>query len=360
MKTDLPGNFTPCGIGSLPYREPGPALKLIRECLPAIPHWPQLPLRGHEEHFLFQSLAPLIRLGLIKEEEGAMPYFTALEDGWTERLTAFYGFYLQLEEGGMEALSGFSIPERAAVGFYAFLQDLEAQGTGEARFLKGQVAGPVTAGLYLTDGTGRPAFYEPQLRDLLVKTTALQARWQIQQLSRFGLPVIIFVDDPAISAYGTSGHVAIQWQDLVEALKEIAGAIIAGGGIPGVHSCSGVEWPIFFEAGYRIVSLDAYNFFTSLLVFASEVKTFLKEGGVLAWGLVPTYEQAWKETPMSLSRRLEEYFEALARRGVPGELLLKQALITPTCGTGTLEPELAEHIYRLTAELAGYLQQNKI
>lgn len=348
----LPGNFQAAGIGSLPYLEPGPALDLIFKTTPVIPHWPQLPKRGHQEHFVYQSLAPLVRLGLIKENPGGMPAFTDADAGWTDRLTDFYSLYLEAEAGDGEALAAFAIPREAGIGFYALLEYLEQKGPGEARFLKGQVAGPITAGLYLTDSAGRSSFYDPQLRDLIVKTTAMQACWQARELGRFNLPVLVFVDDPALAAYGTSTHVALKRDDLLAALAGVVAGIEAGSGLPGAHSCSGVEWPVFFEAGYRILSFDAYNYFTSLQVFASDVAAFIAQGGVLAWGIVPTYEQAWQETPATLAAKLQEQVGELARRGVDRERLCRQALVTPSCGTGVLEEDLAEHIYGLMAAVA--------
>ncbi|GFN24086.1 hypothetical protein [Thermanaeromonas sp. C210] len=356
-QVQLPGNFLACGIGSLPHLDPQAALELIVATLPQIPHWPQLPRRGHVEHFLYQSLVPLVKLGLIQEPPGATAYFATDSPDWAEKLTAFYTLFLRAAEGEGEALAAFAIPPEAGVGFYAFKGWLEEGGAGGARFLKGQVAGPLTAGLYLTDAAGHYAFYEPQLRDLIVKTTALQARWQARVLGSFGLPVMIFVDDPAASAYGSSAHVALGREAVVEALAAVAEEIEKEGGIPGAHSCSGVEWPIFFEAGFRVVSFDAYNYFTSLQVFPREVDEFLAGGGILAWGIVPTYEGAWQETGSSLRDRLQGCLEEMVRRGVDRERLYRQGLVTPSCGTGTLAEPLAKHIYRLTAEVAANMQQ---
>ncbi|WP_258359323.1 hypothetical protein [Moorella sulfitireducens (nom. illeg.)] len=351
----LPGNFWAAGIGSLPFIEAEPALELIFKHMPLVPHWPQLPRRGHQEHFVYQSLFPLVRLGLIKDEGGKMPVFTDAEPDWAAKLTAFYSLYLEAEAGSDEALAAFAIPREAGTGFYALVGYLEEHGPGKARFLKGQVAGPVTAGLYLSSSSGRSAFYDPQLRDLIVKTTSMQACWQVRELGRFGLPVLVFVDDPALAAYGSSTHVALRRDDLVEALSGVAEGIMAGGGVPGVHSCSGVEWPVFFDSGYRIVSFDAYNYFTSLLVFAPDVAAFLEQGGVLAWGIVPTSEQAWQETAAGLASRLQGAIEELAGKGVKRELLYRQSLVTPACGTGILEEGLAGHIYGLTAGVSGIM-----
>lgn len=348
----LIGNFTATGIGSLPYQAPEPALDLISKTFVHLPHWPQLPKRSSQEHFVFQSLAPLVRLELIEAKAGGTPVFTDDSQSWADNLTAFYSLYLEAEGGDEQALEEFAIPQEAGAGFYAFLAELEQKGYGQARALKGQVAGPVTAGLYINSASGRSSFYDPQLRDLLVKSTALQARWQARVLGRLGLPAVIFVDEPALSAYGTSTHIALQREDLIEALAGVVEGIVAGGGLPGAHSCSGMEWPILLEAGYRILSFDAYNYFTSLQVYAAELAGFLEQGGILAWGIVPTSEEAWQETAASLMENLIAKITELEQRGLSREMLYRQAWLTPACGTGVLAVELAEHIYRLTAELS--------
>lgn len=348
----LAGNFMATGIGSLPYREPGPALGLIFENLPHLPHWPQLPKRGSQEHFVFQSLAPLVHLGLLRVIPGERAVFTDDAPEWVDNLTAFYTLYLEAEAGDEQALAKFAIPVESGTGFYAFLEQLGYKGCGPALALKGQVAGPVTAGLYLTGKSGRSAFYEPQLRDLIVKTTAMQARWQASLLGRLGPTPVIFVDEPALAAYGTSTHIALQRHELIEAMTAVVTAIKAAGGLPGAHSCSGMEWPMLFESGYKILSFDAYNYFTSLQVFAPEVATFLEQGGILAWGIVPTSDQARLETAAGLAKNLKKKIEELRRRGVKEERLHRQAWVTPACGTGVLTEELAGNIYRLSSQVS--------
>jgi len=53
------------GIGSLPLMDELPALDLIGQHLPRIPHWPQLPQPGNAEHFVHPFLQPLIDFGLL-------------------------------------------------------------------------------------------------------------------------------------------------------------------------------------------------------------------------------------------------------------------------------------------------------
>lgn len=348
--TFKPGGMA-TGIGSMPFIKPEDALPLIFENLSRAPHWPQLPRRGGAEGFVYQFLNPLVEMGLLVQE-GDKVYFNTLDDGWADSMTEFYSTYLAAEEGDPGALARFAFPPSSAVGYYAFVNELKEKGTGPARYLKGHEAGPLTVGFQLKDAQGRLAYYEPQLRDIIVKTLAMHARWQTKTLAEFGLPVIFFVDEPGISVYGKSTHITITREMIIEDLNTIAAAVHAAGGIPGVHSCDAIDWSLLYESKMEIVNLDVYNFGNSLIPTARELKQFLERGGVMAWGMAPTTEKSFEETADSLLARLDELWHELEQRGINRELLKQQSLITPACGTGLLEPELAERIYRLTKEIS--------
>ena len=106
-----------------------------------------------------------------------------------------------------------------------------------------------------------------------------------------------------------------------------------------------------------MISFDAYDYLTSLAVYGDLLNSFLKQGGVLAWGLVPTSEAVLQEDGSSLMRRLLEGMEFLARRGVDRTLLGRRLMFTPSCGTGTLSEELAGRVYDLVAALAAEYAQ---
>lgn len=339
------------GIGSMPFVEPEEALSLVFKNLPLAPHWPQLPRRGEAEGFVYQFLNPLVEMGLLVKE-GDKIYFNTQDDSWPGRMTEFYSSYLAAEEGDADALERFAVPYDSAVGFYAFIDELREKGAGRAQYLKGHEAGPLTVGFQLKDAQGRLAYYEDQLRDILVKTLAMHARWQTKTLGQFGLPVIFFVDEPGISVYGKSTHITVTREMILEDLNAIAGAVHAARGIPGVHSCDAIDWSLLFESEMEIVNLDVYNYGNSLIPTAKELKQYLERGGVMAWGMAPTTEKSFAETAETLLARLDELWRELEKRGIKRSVLKQQSLITPACGTGLLEPELAEQIYRLTREIS--------
>lgn len=339
----------------MPYLESAQALDLIKKYTAELPHWPQLPRRTAAEGFVQQFMGCLKAQGVLTTD-GKSRFLNERED-WAERLTAFYTLCVAAEEGDRDALQAFAPEEDAASGFYAFCRMVEAGGFPEAVALKGQVVGPLTVGFQLTAANGRPAYYEPELRELITKNLALAGRWQVERLNEYRRPVLLFIDEPAVSVYGQSTYITVTREQIVTDMGAIIAESKAAGAMVGVHSCAAVDWSILLQLEIDVLSFDAYGYFDSLLPYRGELTSFLERGGLLAWGIVPTSDAAWGEHPDSLTDRLSSCWKELAQRGVPQELLRRQCLITPSCGTGLLTEALAGRIYELTAAVAEKLRK---
>lgn len=344
---DLYGLAT--GIGSFPHKTAQAALEIIFERLPEIPHWPQLPSAGVEEGFIRQSLKPLATSGLLRSDSGRSPYFLTDAPDWLDRLTDFYAQALEAEAGN--SLDSYAFTRSAAEGFYPFLEQV-ARCDSAACYLKGQLAGPVTLGLQLTDVSLQPAFYRDDLREILVTNLSLQLRWQVKMLAATGRPVIIFIDDPSILSFGQSSFVGLSREAIQGSLHTLADAAHQAGALVGVHACAGVDWSLLFELPFDIVNIDVYHYFTSLLVYTASFRSYLERGGFLAWGLVPTSAEVEQETARSLLLRLENNLETLGKKGIDPAVLARQLMFTPSCGTGTLSIGQAEKVYALLQEIS--------
>jgi len=344
------------GVGSLPHADPGAAMRLVQATFPEIPHWPQLPRRSPAEGFVNQYLTLLLELGVVRAADGGKLRLSSDDAGYLDAQAALFQVYLDAAAGDAAALGRFALPRAAAAGFWALLAAL-GDGGARPRFVKGQVSGPLTVGLQVTSPDLRPAFYDDTAREMIVRTLEAHARWQAGELSRLGATPVIFVDEPGMYAYGQSTFVGLQRADIEGALDAVFGAILGAGAVPGCHVCARADWSILFASRVAVVDFDAYEYFPSLLVYADDLAAFLRRGGVIGWGLVPTNERARGETAASLARRFDEYLDVLARHGVDRTLAARQALITPSCGTGTLDVDLAEHIYALTAATAAELRR---
>lgn len=341
--------FLVTGVGSLPHLKEEEALSLIWQSLPSVPHWPQLPKTGAESSFIGQYLRALIETGVVADYH--QPRFQVEAPDWMERMTAFYELYLSASEGEEPALERFGFTSEGGRGFEEFCNEIKKHGPREAVLLKGQLSGPLTLGLQITDKNRRSCYYDETQRDMLVKTIDMHAQWQTARLKEFGLPVLMTIDDPGLYAVGASTHVTLEKSQLISDLNVIAEGILHQGGIPGVHVCAGMDWSILFDSKIQVVNFDAYEYMTSMLVLADQLNAFLQRGGVLSWGIVPTQPADWQESTSTLRQRLEQNIKELVKRGVDEGCLRRQSMLTPSCGTGTLGIEMANRIYLLLQEL---------
>ncbi len=343
------------GIGSLPHTSPDRAIDLVVNCFGRIPHWPQLPQRNRAEGLVTVFLGILVKKGIVTLGEHQAAFCTD-QPQWEQNLLELYELLLGDFSGGDGAESNFAFPAASAAGFYEFLRRVPGL-SGEVLGLKGQVCGPLSAGFQITDTQGRPSFYSDTLREITSHVLARQAGWQTRALKALGLPVMVFIDDPVISNYGSSITVGLGREEIRDSLKIVIDQIRSAGGFTGLHCCAGIDWSLVTDLDLDVLSFDAYDYLSPMLVYSEQLGLFLDRGGVLAWGIVPTSDAAWQEESYSLVERLQRGMDALVKRGVNGNRLSRQFMITPSCGTGTLTLELAERIYNMTAELTARLKQ---
>ena len=316
------------------------------ESTPEIPSWVQFPRRTFHENMMVQFTEGMP--GLV--EDGDRIYFNTEAPDFTEQLTEFFTRYLAVtEHGDPTALDHFAISARYAAGFSAFIERLQEQIVTPVA-LKGQVAGPFTLGINIVDQNGRCAYYDNQLREMIVKVVAMKAMWQITKFSRFGKQAIIFIDEPSLINFGTPMFLTVSRDDIINDLKEVADAIHTQGGLAGVHCEANTDWSLLMEADLDILVFDAYDHMQAITLYPTQLRSFLERGGSLGWGIVPTLdrEAAATETFNSLMARFDDGVDQLVHKGFDRELLLRRALITPSCGAGgVLTESLAERVLYL-------------
>ncbi len=350
-------NFEPCclptTLGSLPHTDPVEATALLLAHTPAIPAWVQLPKRAFHENMMVQYLEGLP--GVVEENERA--YFDTSQPGFEDELTEFFTRYLAVESGDEMALEAFAITPERSVGVLALLAALPTLPHTPV-MTKGQVTGPFTLGTNLTDQARRCVYYDEQLHDVIVKSVGLKALWQIKRLESAGAPVMIWMDEPALLGFGSSTFISISREDVLRDLNEVAGVIHAAGSLVGVHCEANTDWSLLMEADLDILDFDAYDHLEAITLYPDELGRFFERGGSLGWGIVPTLnpQAAATETLESLLERFDAGVARLGSRGFDRDLLLRRALITPSCGAGTLTLPLAERVLGLLRDLAANLR----
>jgi hypothetical protein len=277
---------------------------------------------------------------------------------YSESFARFYEAYLKAmdPDAGDGDCSPMAISPEFSKGIYALEERLESLGK-RLPFVKVQTTGPCSFMLTVADDKGRSIYYNKEFRDVVVKALAMKSRWQIQKFKRSAEKVICFIDEPVLSAYGSSTYVSILRGDIVALLGEIIEAIHADDGIAGVHCCGNTEWSMLIDAGADIVSFDAFDFGRTISMYPDAVKTLLQRGGMLAWGIVPTSTVIREQSVATLTVHFEKMMDLLASKGIDKKLIIEQALVTPACGTGTMEPADAEKVFDITSGLSEAMRE---
>lgn len=263
-----------------------------------------------------------------------------------EGIVHFYEKYLAVTDGGdKSALEGFAVSARHSEGFYSFQEKLWFMDDIDGiKYLKGQVTGPITFGLALPDQEGKASYYNEQLRDMMVKCLGLKARWQIEKLSEFGKKTIIFIDEPILASFGSSTMIGVSRENVIKDLTEVIEAVHASDGLAAIHCCGNTDWAMVMETPVDIVSLDAYDYGETLLLYPDEVRAFVLRGGVIAWGIVPTNERVATLTAEGLIFKYEGFLNQLAALGLSQETFRVASMFTPSCGAGSLSLSLTDNV----------------
>ena len=324
MNLPLPPAST-TGVGSLPHRDPQAACAFALNSGCDLPFWPQLPRRDPREAMIPQVAADFPGLRFDPE---ARRFWVDEGPGFVESLTALY-------EKVLDPAAAFPLAPDHAAGFYAFLEALSARAEKPA-VLKGQVTGPLTFTLGLNSADGKPIYADAQLRDAAVRLLSGIAAWQVRTLRDCASQgVVVFVDEPILSALGTPAYLNVGPADAAGPINEVIASIHEAGGVAGIHCCGNADWAAVAATDTDILNFDAWDYFDTLVLYPEAIRAFLERGGWLAFGIVPTDDQVAGANERRIAERLDQQVAALAAKGLPESLVRRQALLTPSCGCGS-------------------------
>lgn len=332
-------------VGSLPHTDAAEAVDLVLESLCEAPHAPQLSRLDPREQMWIQYSEGLP--GFHVDLKNLSYYFDTSGD-LAPVLEEFYSSYLEVMEGGSADKS--AIGPAYGQGIHELLRRLAREGKRRS-FLKLQVTGPLSFALTVNDEKGKPIFYHPEFRDVAVKGLGLKAVWLADKFKPYADEIIIFFDEPGLSAYGSSALLGVSKADVIECLDEVFSMAREKDAIPGIHCCGNTDWGLLMETSASIINFDAVDYMETLPIYARNLNEFLKRGGVLAWGAVPNTEKAEHETAGDVIRRVRAGMDLLEKAGIDRTLLTRKVVLTPSCGCAGLTVGQTSKVYGLLSEL---------
>ena len=301
-----------CGttaMGIMPHRDVERALELALSL--DVPFWPQLPKVSLYEDMYVQASQNFPGIA-IDFDKGRLSFNTAR-------------FEQELDEyfGKMDVPETFTLTAEYSVVFHKFLSK-ELRGY---RAIRGQNIGPVSFGFKVLDENLKPIIYNDEARTILFDFVQKKANIQYQELKKGNPNAFVWLDEPGLG-YVFSGLSGYNEQQA----KEDYHNFVAGlEGPKGLHLCAEVNLPYLLELGVEILSFDAYQIGFMPKEYAGSVAEFIKKGGVISWGIVPTESTALAtQTPKTLAATLSGYWEVVSQNtGLPLEQIAMQALVAP-------------------------------
>lgn len=343
-------------IGSLPFDNIDEAMNIVRNIFPEIPFFPQLSRVQKSEDMIIQVLEGFPSFCPEKISDFAID---SESDLFYSELETFYSDCDEIFNGNnTDLLDKYKISSNFSSTFDEFIRIIKQT---RPEYAKGQVVGPFTLASAITDINSQSIVFDETLRDIVVQLLKLKVLWQIRQIKKANNTTvpIIFMDEPTLSQLGTSAYLGIDTDDVTKMIKEISDCIRQNGGLSAIHCCGKCDWSLPISADVNIINVDAYSFGKHFGLYSELIEGFLKEGGKIAWGIIPTLDSnaLSKITCPDLIKIFEKSVTYLTNKGINEKLITDNSMITCSCGAGSLSPELAHKAMNLVKELSEELKK---
>ena len=331
-------------IGSLPHDSVKKAMEVVKRNFKTIPFWPQMTKLSKNEDMIIQFTENMPSFFV---EERCFRYNK-------KQTESFLADYREITNKGLKSiLEKYGLSSSYSIAFESFLELVEKT---KPDFAKGQVTGAFTLSTSLVDERGNYAFYNKNLREIILKTVILKVLWQIEKLKYVNPKIkpIIFIDEPNLSYLGSLKFSNIRKSEVIGMIKPVSDIIKQYGGLSGIHCCGSCDWAIPVKSGVDIINLNVFFFEKELELYLEDLKIFLENGGKIAWSVIPTMnkELLKKADLKDMISIFENAVKYLTKKGIDEKIIMENSLITSSCGTSTLSVEMAEKAMKLVRELS--------
>lgn len=351
-----------CGttaMGIMPHTDIERALVLVLRT--EIPFWPQLPrVTFYEDMYAQLSEGfPGIRVDVENER---VEFDT---NRFAEELVAY--------SERMGDSSAFALSREYSVVFHRFLE----QDLTRYRAIRGQSTGPVSFGFKIIDENLKPIIYNDEVKSLLYDFVQRKVNAQYHEMTTRNSNAFVWVDEPGLGWVFNS----LSGYNDVQAAEDYRAFLAGIEGPKALHLCANVNLPYLLGLGLDLLSFDAYQIDHMPKAYADCIAEFLKSGGILSWGIVPTDSTDLdRETPETLVKRVIDDWQVIAANStVPAEQIARQALIAParcclknvgavgadepstecsgrTCAISSIEEQIVEKAFSYVEKISSILK----
>ncbi len=289
---------------------------------------------------------PCLKVNMEKRE-----LFFDLNGGENE-LAEFYDKYLSQD------LDYFAVSPELDPALYRLAEMYKEEPWPGLKFVEFHVPGIYSWGHGLKDDKGAPAFYNNTLRDVMVKMLTMKAKWRERKIKELfpGVKTLVTLGNGGLGLFMSPGGTGT-WDEIKNLYNE---QIESLEGITFIHCCSNFDWSLLMETKTDGINFDAYQYGNTMSLYPAALDKFLKRGGMIAWGIVPTTGSGGDittESPVDLADRLEGHIQSVVASGIDKQALLESSWVMPTCEATIMTVEQADLVLEYTREVSQLMRK---
>ena len=333
----IPGNLLTTAMAVMPHTDVDQALKAALSL--DVPFWPQLPLLSYYEDMYVQ----------------ASEHFPGIQLHLPDRTLSFsFEKFIQEIEG---TAAHFEIPEYFDISpaYSAVYHRFLALDLAGRPAIRGQIEGPVSLGMNILDQNKRPIIFDDTVRPFLLEFMARRVNVQLQKLKKLNPNAFMFIDEPGLQFVfsGMSGYSDMAARRDLETFLALCDRPV------GIHLCGNPDWDFLLKLDIDVLSIDTYTNGEIFTSYADAIRAFLKRGGTIVWGNIPTNSEPFeKESSALIEFELKRLWDKLVKNGIERDFLLSQSMLSPAtcCLVNADREKTVEKAFALTRELSARLR----
>lgn len=334
----IPGNLLTTAMAVMPHTNVDQALEAALSL--DIPFWPQLPNYNYYEDMYVQASEhfPGILLDIEKR---------TLRFSMEKFIEEFEEAQAQFDDPAY-----FDISPTYSVVYHRFLElDLSSRAA-----IRGQLEGPVSFGFNILDQDERPILFDDNIRPFMFEFMTKRINVQLKRLIKQNANAFMFIDEPGLQFLFS----AMSGYDDRKAKKDMDDFFAMIDRPRGIHLCGNPDWDFLLNTDLDVLSLDVFTNGEVFVSYGDSISRYLKRGGVLVWGIVPTgFEDFSKSNIGTLAKQLENIWGHLVRKGIDLDMLLHQSLLSPAtcCLINPDKEKTVEKAFTMINELSQFLSK---
>lgn len=331
-------------LGALPYESVEPATRMMVKLFEKIPYCPFFSKIPADENLLSASLRKIPGVSVVDKKITFNPTAANFNPAFTKLDNAF-------SHPKKDLLAPYAMQSMFSEKFFNIIKKYESPNAII------NIIGPYTLAQVLRSSVDEPIITDKNFRKLIIQAVSVKALATIEKIKESSPKTkpIVVLEENMLGGFGTikRENEEITPELVTSVMARVVEKIKASGAIVAVRCNEKCDWQIPINAGVDMIAFDAYNNPNNLSIFPEQVTEFIRRGGKIVWGIIPTTSESVVRNidNETIFRRLIATMNGLVESGVPAKLVYDSAVVSTQGDADHLSIIFAEKVLIMATQL---------